>query len=74
MSTEIAETQAQLDHEIAETQAQLDELLQRYDEKHPDVIATRETLAELKQRRLRPHPGYPVINGLVPGLQPPQTK
>ncbi len=36
---------------IAETQAHLDELLLKYTEKHPDVIATRETLADLKKRR-----------------------
>jgi polysaccharide chain length determinant protein (PEP-CTERM system associated) len=37
---------------IQETQAKLDELLLKYTEKHPDVIATRATLAELKQRRV----------------------
>ncbi len=36
---------------IRETQAKLDELLLRFTDKHPDVIATRQTLAELKQRR-----------------------
>ena len=36
---------------IQETQARLDELLLKYTDKHPDVIATRATLAELKQRR-----------------------
>jgi polysaccharide chain length determinant protein (PEP-CTERM system associated) len=36
---------------IQETQARLDELLLKYTDKHPDVIATRGTLAELKQRR-----------------------
>jgi polysaccharide chain length determinant protein (PEP-CTERM system associated) len=36
---------------IAETQAKLDDLLLKYTEKHPDVIATRETLEELKRRR-----------------------
>jgi polysaccharide chain length determinant protein (PEP-CTERM system associated) len=36
---------------IQETQAKLDELLLKYTDKHPDVIATRSTLAELKQRR-----------------------
>jgi polysaccharide chain length determinant protein (PEP-CTERM system associated) len=36
---------------IQETQAKLDELLLRFTEKHPDVIALRQTLAELKQRR-----------------------
>jgi polysaccharide chain length determinant protein (PEP-CTERM system associated) len=36
---------------IQETQAKLDELLLKYTDKHPDVIATRATLAELKQRR-----------------------
>jgi protein tyrosine kinase modulator len=37
---------------IQETQAHLDELLLKFTEKHPDVIATRATLVELKQRRL----------------------
>jgi polysaccharide chain length determinant protein (PEP-CTERM system associated) len=36
---------------IQEAQAKLDELLLKYTDKHPDVIATRATLAELKQRR-----------------------
>jgi polysaccharide chain length determinant protein (PEP-CTERM system associated) len=36
---------------IAQTQAHLDELLLRFTEKHPDVIAARRTLEELKQRR-----------------------
>jgi polysaccharide chain length determinant protein (PEP-CTERM system associated) len=36
---------------IQETQAKLDELLLKYTDRHPDVIATRATLAELKQRR-----------------------
>jgi polysaccharide chain length determinant protein (PEP-CTERM system associated) len=36
---------------IQETQARLDELLLKYTDKHPDVIATRATLTELKQRR-----------------------
>jgi polysaccharide chain length determinant protein (PEP-CTERM system associated) len=36
---------------IAETQAKLDDLLLKFTDKHPDVIATRETLQELKQRR-----------------------
>jgi polysaccharide chain length determinant protein (PEP-CTERM system associated) len=36
---------------IKETQARLDELLLRFTEKHPDVIATRQTLEELKKRR-----------------------
>lgn len=36
---------------IAETQAHLDDLLLKYTDKHPDVIAARATLAELKQRR-----------------------
>jgi polysaccharide chain length determinant protein (PEP-CTERM system associated) len=36
---------------IQETQARLDELLLKYTDKHPDVIATRATLDELKQRR-----------------------
>ncbi len=36
---------------IQETQAKLDELLLKYTDKHPDVIAARATLAELKARR-----------------------
>ena len=36
---------------IAETQVHLDELRLRFTDKHPDVIATRETLEKLKQRR-----------------------
>jgi polysaccharide chain length determinant protein (PEP-CTERM system associated) len=38
---------------IEETQAKLDELLLRFTEKHPDVIALRQTLAELQQRRAK---------------------
>jgi polysaccharide chain length determinant protein (PEP-CTERM system associated) len=37
---------------IQETQARLDELLLKYTDKHPDVIAMRATLGELKQRRV----------------------
>jgi len=36
---------------IAETQTHLDELLLKFTDKHPDVIAARQTLAELKARR-----------------------
>ena len=36
---------------IAETQAKLDQLLLQYTDNHPDVIATRQALAELKARR-----------------------
>jgi polysaccharide chain length determinant protein (PEP-CTERM system associated) len=36
---------------IAEAQARLDELRLRFTDKHPDVIAAKEILAELKQRR-----------------------
>ena len=36
---------------IRETQAKLDELLLKYTDQHPDVIATRATLEELKKRR-----------------------
>jgi polysaccharide chain length determinant protein (PEP-CTERM system associated) len=36
---------------IQETQAKLDELLLKYTDQHPDVIATRQTLVELKKRR-----------------------
>jgi polysaccharide chain length determinant protein (PEP-CTERM system associated) len=36
---------------IQETQAKLDELLLKYTDKHPDVMATRATLEELKSRR-----------------------
>lgn len=36
---------------IKETQARLDELLLRFTEKHPDVIAAQQTLQELQKRR-----------------------
>lgn len=36
---------------IQETQARLDELLLRFTDRHPDVIATRETLDQLKKRQ-----------------------
>jgi len=36
---------------IRETQARLDDLLQRFTDKHPDVIATRAELEDLKSRR-----------------------
>jgi polysaccharide chain length determinant protein (PEP-CTERM system associated) len=36
---------------IKETQTRLDELLLRYTDRHPDVIAQKETLGQLKQRR-----------------------
>jgi polysaccharide chain length determinant protein (PEP-CTERM system associated) len=36
---------------IREAQAHLDELLLNYTDKHPDVIAARQTLAELQERR-----------------------
>jgi polysaccharide chain length determinant protein (PEP-CTERM system associated) len=36
---------------IQETQAKLDELLLKYTDKHPDVIATRATLDDLQKRR-----------------------
>jgi polysaccharide chain length determinant protein (PEP-CTERM system associated) len=36
---------------IKETEARLDELLLRFTERHPDVVATQETLNELKRRR-----------------------
>lgn len=36
---------------VREAQARLDELLLRYTDSHPDVIAARRTLAELKQRQ-----------------------
>jgi polysaccharide chain length determinant protein (PEP-CTERM system associated) len=36
---------------IQDTQARLDELLLRFTDRHPDVVATRETLEQLKQRR-----------------------
>jgi len=37
---------------IQEAQAKLDELLLKFTDKHPDVIAARETLDELKKRRV----------------------
>lgn len=36
---------------IKETQTKLDELLLRFTDRHPDVVALRETLEELKRRR-----------------------
>lgn len=36
---------------IKEAQARLDDMLLRYTERHPDVIALKETLAQLKERR-----------------------
>lgn len=36
---------------LQETQARLDELLLRFTDRHPDVIATREAMEELKKRR-----------------------
>lgn len=36
---------------IAEARAHLDELLLKYTDRHPDVIAARQTLEDLKQRR-----------------------
>lgn len=36
---------------IKETQAKLDDLLLRFTDKHPDVVATRQTLQDLKARR-----------------------
>lgn len=38
---------------IQETQARLDDLLLRFTDKHPDVIATRQTLVDLKARQLQ---------------------
>jgi polysaccharide chain length determinant protein (PEP-CTERM system associated) len=37
---------------IKETQTRIDELLQRYTDKHPDVIAAQNTLADLNARRV----------------------
>src|SRR5258706_16366692 len=37
---------------VQEAQAKLDELLLKFTDKHPDVIAARATLEELKQRRV----------------------
>lgn len=36
---------------IQETQARLDDMLLRFTDKHPDVIATRETLEQLRERQ-----------------------
>ena len=36
---------------ISEAQARLDELLLKFTDKHPDVVAARQTLADLKKRR-----------------------
>jgi polysaccharide chain length determinant protein (PEP-CTERM system associated) len=38
---------------IAQTRAHLDELLLKFTDKHPDVIETRKTLAELESRRAK---------------------
>ena len=38
---------------IQETQAQLDDLLLRFTDKHPDVIAARQTLIDLRARQLQ---------------------
>ena len=38
--------------QIAQTQAQLDELLLKFTDKHPDVIAARQRLEDLKKRRV----------------------
>jgi polysaccharide chain length determinant protein (PEP-CTERM system associated) len=40
---------------IAETQKRLDELLLKYTDKHPDVIALRETLQQLEARQAEEH-------------------
>jgi polysaccharide chain length determinant protein (PEP-CTERM system associated) len=57
---------------IQETQAQLDGLLLRFTDKHPDVVATRQTLEELKTRQLeemeavrRGDPGVTAIAGVT---------
>jgi|HigsolmetaAR202D_1030399.scaffolds.fasta_scaffold01792_13 polysaccharide chain length determinant protein, PEP-CTERM locus subfamily len=49
--TPAAPGSADLTFRIQELEKQLDELLLRYTEKHPEVIATRETLAELRRRQ-----------------------
>jgi polysaccharide chain length determinant protein (PEP-CTERM system associated) len=43
--------QNDVDTRIREAQARLDDLLLRFTERHPEVIATRRTLEELQQRR-----------------------
>ncbi|HET9863205.1 MAG TPA: XrtA system polysaccharide chain length determinant [Steroidobacteraceae bacterium] len=40
-----------IDARIKESESRLEELLLRYTEKHPEVIALQQTIAELKQRR-----------------------
>jgi polysaccharide chain length determinant protein (PEP-CTERM system associated) len=40
-----------IDQSIAEAQAHLEELLRKYTEAHPDVIAARQALEDLKRRR-----------------------
>ena len=40
-----------IDARIKESESKLEELLLRYTEKHPEVIALKQTIAELKQRR-----------------------
>jgi len=46
-----AGAQADTASRIADTQAKLDDLLLRFTEKHPDVIALRQTLEDLKARQ-----------------------
>ena len=40
-----------IDARIKESESKLEELLMRYTEKHPEVIALKQTIVELKQRR-----------------------
>ncbi len=43
--------QKDIDARIKESESRLEDLLLRYTEKHPEVIALKETIAELRQRR-----------------------
>jgi polysaccharide chain length determinant protein (PEP-CTERM system associated) len=56
------------DKQIAELQKKLDALLLQYTEKHPDVIALRETIADLeaKKRSAAPPPAAPGVEGMDP--------
>ncbi|PPE69169.1 chain length-determining protein [Caldimonas thermodepolymerans] len=44
---------SELDTRLEAQKRQLDELLRRYTEEHPDVVATRRTIAQIEEQRLR---------------------
>lgn len=47
---EVKTPRGELEQKIADLETKLDELLLAYTDNHPDVVATRETLASLRQR------------------------